>query len=72
MGATAASYAGLTNLKKVFIHGIELAWNNNSTKDTLPKGAQLYFFSQTEPSEEGYFWKGLNDPQIWEEKLPNK
>ena len=70
MGATEASYAGLTNLKDVFIHGIEAAWINNPTKNTLPKGAQLYFFSQTEPKEEGYFWTSLNDPKIWTDKLP--
>jgi hypothetical protein len=73
MGATEASYAGLTGLKHVFIHGIEAAWINNPTKDYLPKkDVQLYFFSQTEPKEEGYFWTSLNDPKIWTEKLPKK
>ena len=69
-GATVESYAGLTALETVFLHTDAVAWGNNPTKDTLPASAQLYYFSASKPSGEGYYWSGLNDPQIWEENLP--
>lgn len=71
VGANTASFAGLNALEKIFFHGTNIDLINNANLNAaLPETAQVYYFTTSEPTVCGYYWKSLLNPEIYEAWIP--
>ncbi|MCD8041421.1 MAG: leucine-rich repeat domain-containing protein, partial [Clostridia bacterium] len=65
------AFRGCTSLTSVYYNGTEEEWNNISLSDTYSDptyyGATLYYYSETQPYNNGNYWHYVNgEVVVWE------
>ena len=61
-----SAFASNNDLTAVYYCGTENDWNEMETNEGYIPTSKLYFYSETQPAEEGNYWRYVEDvPTVW-------
>lgn len=62
-----AAFSGCASLSKVYFGGTQEQWEEIETVDKVIQQATKYFYSETQPADDGNYWHYVDgNPVIWE------
>ena len=60
------TYSGAKNLEKIYYRGTVEEWESVVADVSLPTNATVYYYSETQPTDEGNYWHFADGkPIVW-------